>query len=91
MKTTMDVIRLLAVGATGRARALLKRLAVPVRMRVLNSFVPQLQDNKEYLDFFRRHFSAEIGALSHAGWDPIAAARLWQAAASLRSKRSSRR
>ena len=78
MKQVRDAIRLVAVGATSHARARLKRLALPERMRALLGCVEHIRQSEAHFDFFRQHFAAELSALAESGWCPEEAAARWQ-------------
>ena len=72
---------LLRAGAHDRLRRDLKRLAIGPRMEVLSRYIPYIKSaTTESQDFFRKHFSIEIGSIVTAGGDLEKAESLYRSA-----------
>lgn len=78
------VNQLIAVGATDRVRAYLKRLALKERLPVLHECIPYVNATPSNLRFFQENFANEIGALIQADYDYARAERLYNAAKKLK-------
>jgi hypothetical protein len=75
---TQETLHLINIGATDQVRARLKKLAIEDRMKTLKELIPIVTATPETLSFFRKNFSAEIGAVIMAD-DVTAAAKLYRA------------
>ena len=72
---------LLGAGAHDRLRRDLKRLSIPQRMETLNRLIPDMRGfTTEWIEFFRKNFSIEIGAIVKAGGDLEKAEDLYRSA-----------
>jgi hypothetical protein len=72
---------LLRAGAYDRLRRDLKRLAIRPRMEVLSGYIPHIKSaTTESHDFFRKHFSIEIGSIVTAVGDLEKAESLYRSA-----------
>ena len=72
---------LLRAGAHDRLRRDLKKLGIRQRMKTLNKVIPEITGfTTESIDFFRKNFSVEIGALVKSGRDVEKAEALYRSA-----------
>jgi hypothetical protein len=75
---------LIAIGATDRVRAHIKRLALKDRLPLLHDLVPYVNSTPSNLRFFQENFAQEIGALISAGYDYAKAEVLYNTAKQLK-------
>jgi hypothetical protein len=75
-----EISNLIKVGASSRARAYLKRLALKERLPLLHDCIPYVNESEVSLKFFRDNFTQEIGALVSAGYDYARAEVFYNAA-----------
>ena len=72
---------LLNAGAHDRLRRDLKKLSIPQRMETLSGLIPYMKGfTTEWIDFLRKNFSIEIGAIVKAGGDLVKAESLYRSA-----------
>ena len=72
-----QIINLIEVGGTGRARAYLKRLALVERLPLIHDCFPYINSRKR-VDFFQEHFAAEIVALVDTKFDYVVAEKRYR-------------
>jgi hypothetical protein len=64
MKAT-EINQLIQIGATDRVRKKLKRMGMEDRLKSLFGCIPYI-DNPKSIDFFKKNFSVELGAIIEA-------------------------
>lgn len=64
MKAT-EINQLIQIGATDRVRKKLKRMGMEDRLKSLFGCIPYI-DNSKSIDFFKKNFSVELGAIIEA-------------------------
>ena len=75
-----EISNLVQAGAVDKARQKLKKLSIPDRLRCLNECIPYVKQSPHTLDFFQKHFAAEIGALIMAKYEIEKATQLYNTA-----------
>lgn len=77
---TTTIISLIQAGATDKARKDLKRESLKDRLVSLQKCMPYVNQSHQTLDFFRKHFATEIGAILTANNDLVKAEDLYHQA-----------
>jgi prefoldin subunit 5 len=78
--TASEMLNLVQVGATDSLRRKLKKFGMKERMIHLQRCIPFIKDDKKYINFFRKNFSVELGALITAEGDIERAIELYKKA-----------
>jgi hypothetical protein len=67
-----QIINLIEVGGTGRARAYLKKLSLVERLPLLHACFPYITTSNRFL-FFQEHFTVEFVALAETNFNYVKA------------------
>lgn len=81
---TETIISLIEAGATDKVRKDLKREGLKDRLVSLQKCIPHVKQSDATLNFFRKHFATEIGALIMASDDLVKAEALYREAMKMR-------
>jgi hypothetical protein len=84
-----SMVNLINIGATDTVRQHLKRMSLKERLPALHALIPYVKETQLTLEFFRKNFSQEIGALISAEYNYERAESLYNTAKGLlRSKKN---
>ena len=82
--TGTQIHSLIQAGATDRVRKKLIRMGLRDRLKTLDNCIPYIKASSTNLNFFRKNFSVEIGALISAERNITKAERLYRTAKSMK-------
>lgn len=79
-----EISNLIRIGAVGKTRQYLKKLALKDRLPKLHELIPYVNESPANLKFFQENFAQEIGALIAAEYDYEKAEKLYNTAKGLK-------